>query len=176
MENNFKWYAVQVRGNKENSAKERLEKEITIRGLQKYFKHIYVPLIITANEKTQKKKIVPLLKETMFVNCILTVQAEGLIKSQPDIYGFLGGTAVPIPSSQIIQMIKESGCSDIDGNIVDTTKIEVGDKVIITSTGFNGLNGVVTEISKNGDKVKVDINIFNKTISVEFEKTQIKKV
>jgi transcription antitermination factor NusG len=176
MENDFKWYAVQTRNNKENAAKERLQKEIEILGRQEFFKNIYVPMLATTNEGTKKKTVSPLLKGTLFINCNLTSQTQGLIVSQPDIFGFIGGIPTPISEEELMQMIKETGCTDFEGNISVTNKFNVGDEVTIVGTDFEGLKGVVAEFNKNHTRATVNIQIFKKPMAVEFETSQLKKV
>ena len=176
MEKDFKWYAVQVRGNKEKAAKTRLEKEIGLRGYQEDFKYLYIPMITNNDNKKRKESTSPLLKGVMFINCVLTRQVQGLILSQPDIFGFLGGKPNAIPSTQLTQMINESGCTDFDGNIIISNKFNVGDKVTIVSEEFKGFNGTITELGKNNTRAKVNIIILNKPIRAEFEISQLKKI
>lgn len=175
MEKDFKWYAVQVRGNKEKAAKKRLEREIDVRGYKEEFKYLYIPVITNTDNNKRKESTSPLLKGVMFINCVLTRQTQGLILCQPDIFGFLGGKPNAIPTIQLTQMINESVCTDFDGNIIISNKFNVGDKVEIVSEEFKGFNGIITEFDKNNTRAKVSISILNKPICVEFEISQLKK-
>lgn len=171
MEKDFKWYAVQVRGNKEKAVKERLEKEIEKHGYQDHFNRIYIPIITITNEKTNKKSLSPLLKGIMFINCELTYKLQGLILNQLDIFGFLGGKPSVIPTKQLTQMINETGCTDFEGNFVTPKKFKIGDEVTIKETNFKG---TITEFCENETKAMVSIKIFNKIMQIEAEISQLK--
>ena len=182
MEKGYQWYAVQVRRNKENEAKECLERDIEMRGCQESFRGMYIPMVHTP-KKTKKDAVAPLLKGTLFINCILTPTSQRLILSQADIYRFLGGTPCPIPTEELEEMIRQSGCTDFDGGrsafgegSAVQNKFNVGDEVTIVGAGFEGLTGVITEFNKSNTRAMVSMKVFNKVMNVGVETSQLRKI
>ena len=180
-----KWYVVRTAGGKEKKAKEYIEKEIEIHGLQHLVSQVFIPtekyFEIKNGKRVSAERI--FFPGYILVEANLTGEIEHLIKNIPFVAGFLsektngkGNEKKPVP-------IRESELNRILGrvdNLADQdeetlTPYVIGEAVKITDGPFNGFDGTVEEIMEDKRKLGVMVKIFGRKTIVELNFSQVTK-
>ena len=167
-----KWYVVHTYSGYENKVKTDLEKTVKNRELEDYFFEIVVPMeeqieIKDGKKKTNLKKVFP---GYVLVKMIVTEATWYIVRNTRGVTGFVGSGTDPIPLTE--QEIRQMGFETASIN-VDYTK---GDSVSITGGSFDGFVGVVQEINKDKNKVKVLVSMFGRETPIEVDFSQVTKV
>ena len=182
-----KWYVVRTAGGKEKKAKEYIEKEIEIHGLQNQVSQVFIPTekyfeIKNGKRVSAERIFFPgyILIEAIYP---ITGEIEHLIKNIPFVAGFLsestggkGGEKRPVP-------IRESELNRILGRVdalasqdeETLTPYVIGEAVKITDGPFNGFDGTVEEIMEDKRKLGVMVKIFGRKTIVELNFSQVTK-
>ncbi|MFA6400517.1 MAG: UpxY family transcription antiterminator [Salinivirgaceae bacterium] len=128
----YKWYAVYTRSRQEKKVAEHL---------QKYGYTVYLPLIKTIRQWSDRKQKVeiPLISSYVFVNVserdyYSILNTPGVVK-----YVTFDGKAAPIPENQILAM-KMAVDNNLEIEITNET-IEPGDMVKVVSGPIKGAEG-----------------------------------
>ncbi len=175
----LKWYIVNTYSGYENRVKQLLEEKIKSKKLENLFGEIVIPVEKVVEPGKAGKKI----GTRKFYPSYILVQMEmnddtwHIVKSVPKVTGFVGperGTK-PIPLSEtevqkIFQQMQE-------GIKKPKPKIEFSknDTVRIIDGPFANFNGVVDEVNLDSGKLRVNINIFNRSTPVEVDFHQVEK-
>ena len=167
-----RWYVVHTYSGYENKVKTDLEKTVKNRELEDYFFEIIVPMeeqieIKDGKKKTNLKKVFP---GYVLVKMIVTESTWYIVRNTRGVTGFVGSGTDPIPLTD--QEIRQMGFDTSSIN-VDYTK---GDSVSITGGSFDGFVGVVQEINKDKNKVKVLVSMFGRETPIEVDFSQVTKV
>ena len=167
-----RWYVVHTYSGYENKVKTDLEKTIKNRELQDYFFDIIVPMeeqieIKDGNKKTNLKKVFP---GYVLIKMIVTEETWYIVRNTRGATGFVGSGTEPIPLTD--EEIRKMGL------IEDSVKVDysVNDNVQILGGPLNGYTGVVQEINKEKNKVKVLVSMFGRETPVELEFSQVQKI
>lgn len=167
-----RWYVVHTYSGYENKVKTDLEKTIKNRELEDYFFDIIVPMeeqieIKDGNKKTNLKKVFP---GYVLIKMIVTEETWYIVRNTRGATGFVGSGTEPIPLTD--EEIRKMGLIE-DGIKVDYS---INDNVQILGGPLNGYIGVVQEINKEKNKVKVLVSMFGRETPVELEFSQIQKI
>ncbi len=167
-----RWYVVHTYSGYENKVKTDLEKTIKNRELEDYFFDIIVPMeeqieIKDGNKKTNLKKVFP---GYVLIKMIVTEETWYIVRNTRGATGFVGSGTEPIPLTD--EEIRKMGL------IEDSVKVDysVNDNVQILGGPLNGYTGVVQEINREKNKVKVLVSMFGRETPVELEFSQIQKI
>ena len=167
-----RWYVVHTYSGYENKVKTDLEKTIKNRELEDYFFDIIVPMeeqieIKDGNKKTNLKKVFP---GYVLIKMIVTEETWYIVRNTRGATGFVGSGTEPIPLTD--EEIRKMGL------IEDSLKVDysVNDNVQILGGPLNGYTGVVQEINKEKNKVKVLVSMFGRETPVELEFSQVQKI
>ena len=167
-----RWYVVHTYSGYENKVKTDLEKTIKNRELEDYFFDIIVPMeeqieIKDGNKKTNLKKVFP---GYVLIKMIVTEETWYIVRNTRGATGFVGSGTEPIPLTD--EEIRKMGL------IEDSVKVDysVNDNVQILGGPLNGYTGVVQEINKEKNKVKVLVSMFGRETPVELEFSQVLKI
>ena len=167
-----RWYVVHTYSGYENKVKTDLEKTIKNRELEDYFFDIIVPMeeqieIKDGNKKTNLKKVFP---GYVLIKMIVTEETWYIVRNTRGATGFVGSGTEPIPLTD--EEIRKMGL------IEDSVKVDysVNDNVQILGGPLNGYTGVVQEIKKEKNKVKVLVSMFGRETPVELEFSQVQKI
>lgn len=149
-----RWYVVHTYSGYENKVKTDLEKTIKNRELQEFFFDIIVPMeeqieIKNGKRETNLKKVFP---GYVLVKMIVTEETWYIVRNTRGVTGFVGSGTDPIPLTE--SEIRKMGF-DVQSISVN---YEVNDQVRIINGPFSGFTGVVNEINKEKQKVKVLIS------------------
>lgn len=175
------WYTIRVVSGKEKFVKENIEKELEFnKDLKPRLKEIFVPFEKIVVIKNDKKKI----KERMFfpgyilVNLEMDNEIKYFIENSTSVMSFVG------PKGQIPAPLREKEVKRIFGEvkrkegIVDNVDVpfKKDDHVKVVSGPFIDFNGVVEEVNKDKQKVRVIISIFGRPTPVELDFFQLEMV
>ena len=175
------WYTIRVVSGKEKFVKENIEKELEFnKDLKPRLKEIFVPFEKIVVIKNDKKKI----KERMFfpgyilINLEMDNEVKYFIENSTSVMSFVG------PKGQIPAPLREKEVKRIFGEvkrkegIVDNVDVpfKKDDHVKVISGPFIDFNGVVEEVNKDKQKVRVTISIFGRPTPVELDFFQLEMV
>ena len=167
-----RWYVVHTYSGYENKVKSDLEKTVKNRELEDYFFDIIVPMeeqieIKDGKKKTNIKKVFP---GYVLIKMIVTEETWYIVRNTRGVTGFVGSGTDPIPLTD--EEIRKMGFEDI----AITVDYNVNDNVQILGGPLNGYTGIVQEINKEKNKVKVLVSMFGRETPVELEFSQVQKV
>ena len=170
--NEPRWYVVHTYSGYENKVKTDLEKTIKNRELEDFFFNIVVPMeeqveIKDGKRKTNLKKVFP---GYVLVKMIVTEESWYIVRNTRGVTGFVGSGTDPIPltDAEIRNMGFDTAPINIDYEEKDTVQVANGP--------LEGFIGVVQEINKEKQKVKVLVSMFGRETPVELEFSQVEKV
>lgn len=165
---NNKWYALYVRSRSEKSVGELLQKK----GVE-----VYVPLIKTMRQWSDRKKMVemPLFSGYVFVKTV-TSQADFILRTK-GIVGFvkyLGKNAVikEIELSRVKQLV-ELGY-EMETSVLNK-RFQIGEKIKITSGPLKGVEGYVMNLI-NGDWLEIALESLGQVIKVKLPEGILKTI
>ena len=146
-----RWYVVHTYSGYENKVKTDLEKTIKNRELQEFFFDIIVPMeeqieIKNGKRETNLKKVFP---GYVLVKMIVTEETWYIVRNTRGVTGFVGSGTDPIPLTE--SEIRKMGFDVQSINV----NYEIDDQVRIINGPFSGFTGIVKEINKDKQKVKV---------------------
>lgn len=174
-----RWYVVHAYSGYENKVKKSLTDYVERAGLQDQFGDVLVPSeevveIRDGKKRTSERKFFP---GYVLVQMEMTEESWHLVKSVPQVLGFIGGTSDrPAPISQkevdrILQRVETS---------VDKPRPKViyepGEIVRVVDGPFNDFEAIVENVDYDKNKLQVSVLIFGRSTPVELEFTQVAKV
>ena len=167
-----KWYVVHTYSGYENKVKTDLEKTIKNRELEDYFFNIIVPMeeqveIKDGKRKTNLKKVFP---GYVLIKMIVTEESWYIVRNTRGATGFVGSGTDPIPLTD--EEIRNMGFENIPVNV----DYDIDDTVQVLNGPLEGFVGIVQEINKEKQKVKVLVSMFGRETPVELEFAQVQKV
>ena len=167
-----RWYVVHTYSGYENKVKTDLEKTIKNRELEDFFFNIVVPMeeqveIKDGKRKSNLKKVFP---GYVLIKMIVTEESWYIVRNTRGVTGFVGSGTDPIPLTDA--EIRNMGFDDVPVNI----DYDVNDNVKVINGPLEGFVGVVQEISKEKNKVKVLVSMFGRETPVEVEFSQVQKI
>jgi transcription termination/antitermination protein NusG len=173
-----KWYVVRAISGKEKKVKEYLEAEINRLGLQSLISQVLIP-----TEKVyQIRKGKKISKERNYfpgyvlIEAALTGEIPHIIKSIPNVLGFLGtkGEPDPLRPSEVNRILGKVDELAEMGEEVNVPFI-IGETVTVTDGPFNSFTGVIEEINEEKKKLKVMVKIFGRKTPLELSFMQVEK-
>ena len=174
----YRWYIVHAYSNFEKQVASSIREQAMLRGIDKLFEEIMVPVEEVINVKKGRKvsserKFFP---GYVLVKMEMTDQAYHLIKNTAKVSGFLGSNNKQMPISEseamrIIQQVQEG---------VDRPKpsitFDIGEQVKVSDGPFASFNGMVEEVDIERSRLKVAVSIFGRATPVELEYGQVEKL
>ncbi|MCD6347030.1 MAG: transcription termination/antitermination factor NusG [Bacteroidales bacterium] len=175
-----KWYVIRAIGGKEKKVKEYIESEISHRDLQNYIFQILIPTEKVYQIRNGKK----ISKERNFfpgyvlIEAILTGEIPHILKSVPNVIGFLGakrgGAPLPIRQAEVNRILgKVDELSETDEEL--NIPYFVGEAVKVVDGPFNSFTGVIEEVNNEKKKLKVIVKIFGRKTPLELSFMQVEK-
>ena len=101
---------------------------------------------------------------------ILTDESWYVVRNTRGVTGFVGPGSRPIPLSD--EEVRLTGVEDVP-IVLD---VEVGQTVTITSGPLESFVGVIEEINKERQKLRVSVNMFGRETMVELDFVQVRRV
>ncbi len=166
------WYVVHTYSGYENKVKANLEKSVENRGMQDLILEVKVPMEDTIEIKNGKRKTVArkVYPGYVMVKMALTDESWYIVRNTRGVTGFVGPGSRPIPLTDA--EVRMTGVE----NVSIVLDVEVGQNVTITSGPLENFAGVITEINKDRQKLKVMVSMFGRDTQVELDFVQVRKV
>lgn len=169
------WFMLQVYTGYEKRAKKLIEEELKIKDLQDKVDQIFIPVENVVRIRKSKKVV---LEKNLFPGYVFIHMEDSkeMIQFLTQICAqttFISGRKKPVK-------LKTEDAKKIDellnnkDNVREVLEIpfRIGDNVKIISGPFRDFSGVVEEIDKDKEKMKVTVTIFGRSTPVELSFTQ----
>ena len=167
-----RWYVVHTYSGYENKVKTDLEKTIKNRELEEFFFDIIVPMeeqieIKEGKRKTNLKKVFP---GYVLIKMIVTEESWYIVRNTRGVTGFVGSGTDPIPLTD--EEIRNMGFEKMEVNV----DYNVNDSIRVVDGPLKDFIGIVQEINKEKQKVRVLVSMFGRETPVELEFSQVEKI
>ena len=111
------------------------------------------------------------------VEMIMTDDSWYIVRNTPGVTGFVGSHGAgskpaPLLQEEINHILRSIGMSTRQSDL----EVALGDTVKIIEGAFSGLEGVVTEIDEEKQKLKVNIDMFGRETSTELDFEQVDNI
>ena len=163
------WYIVQTYSGKEDQVKDNLISRISSMNMQELIFQVIVPEQTIQEKKedgTTKEKVVKLFPGYVFIEMIDTEDSWWVVRNTPQVTGFLGSAgkktrAVPVPQYEMDPILKMCGIVK-----APEIKYQVGDTITVIRGNFKDRTGCVQSIDFENREVTIEIEMFNRPMSV----------
>lgn len=178
MSHEKKWYVVRTISGKEKKVKEYMESEIKRLDLQDYISQVLIPTekvyqIRKGKKITKERNYYP---GYVLVEAALLGEVPHIVKSIPNVIGFLGtrGEPDPLRESEVKRILGKVDELAEQGEEVNVPFI-IGETVTVIDGPFNSFSGVIEEINEEKKKLKVMVKIFGRKTPLELGFMQVEK-
>ena len=172
------WYVVTTYSGHEESVKEKLEMRTESMGMQDHIFRVIIPEtteieIKDGVKKEKKKKMFP---SYVLVEMIMSDEAWYIVRNTPGVTGFIGSSGkgakpTPLLPQEIDHILVQMGMSRMDIE----SELAANDKVVIVDGPFKGMEGTVSTIDLENNRITVMIDLVRQETSVEVEPFQVNK-
>lgn len=173
------WYVLHTYSGYENKVKANIESRAQSMRMGDYIFRVVVPEETETEVKNGKEK--EIVHKTfpgyVLVEMVMTDASWYVVRNTPGVTGFVGSHGAgskpaPLLQDEVHQILHSIGMSTRQNDL----DIELGDIVKIIEGAFSGLEGQVTEIDEEKEKVKVNIDMFGRETSTELDFEQIDQI
>lgn len=170
------WYVLHTYSGYENKVKTNIESRAQSMRMGDYIFRVVVPEEVEKEVKNGKEK--EIVHKTfpgyVLVEMIMTDESWYVVRNTPGVTGFVGSHGAgskpaPLLQEEINSILRSLGMSTRTVEL----KVALGQTVKIIEGAFSGLEGQVTEIDKERQKLKVNIDMFGRETSTELEFDQV---
>lgn len=167
-----KWYVVHTYSGYENKVASNLAKTVENRQLHDLIQQVLVPTETVTELKDEKEREVErkIFPGYVLVKMVLTDESWYIVRNIRGCTGFVGPSSKPIPLTA--EEVARLG--------VEKKEIEVsygvGDSVKIIGGPLEGFVGVVGEVDKEKNRVRVTVSMFGRETPVELELNQAETI
>lgn len=172
------WYVVNTYSGHEESVKEKLLMRAESMGFQDNIFRVIVPETteIEVKDGVRKEKKKKMFPGYVLVEMIMSDDAWYIVRNTPGVTGFIGSSGkgakpTPLLPQEIDRILVNMGLSRMDIE----SEMAIGDKVSIIDGPFKGMNGEVSSIDLENNRLVVNIDLFGQETSVEVELFQVNK-
>ena len=175
------WYTLRVVSGKEKFVKENIFRELDFAPeIKPKINEIFVPFEKIVVIKNDKKKI----KERMFfpgyimINMLMDVESKYFVENSTSVISFVapkGKMPAPLREKEVKRIFGEVRRKEGVLDVVDVP-FKKNDHVKVISGPFIDFNGVVEEVNKDKQKVRVIISIFGRPTPVELDFFQLEMI
>lgn len=172
------WYVLKAISGKESKVKEYIELDMKNHGYQDLVPQVVIP-VKRVEQLVRGKRVVRelnMLSGYVLVEASWVGEIPQMLRNTPGVLGFLGGTDGPTPLRQqeINRMLGVNSESDEMATVL-VDFIE-GESVKVIDGPFASFNGVVEDVNKDKQKLKVAVKIFGRVTPLELSFAQVEKV
>ncbi|MCX7810930.1 MAG: transcription termination/antitermination protein NusG [Leptospiraceae bacterium] len=171
------WYVIRTQSGHEKKAKTNLEKYLEKKGIRDKLGQVIVPVVKVPQIRKGKKVFIE--KKIMPGYIIAELELDEDIKSEirkiPSISGFVGGAnPKPLSKDEVRDILNLQGVdSQEEISIPPPLLFSKGEKVKIIDGPYNNFSGVIEDVLKDQGKLKIKIEIFGQTTTVEVDYSQV---
>ena len=187
------WFVLHTLTGQENKAQKSIEARVKLERMEDFVGKCVIPTERVTEKKNGKKRTIIKKFFPGYVLCELALydEAKGVdengkkaiyertwqfLRETPGVIGFGGGDRPqPLKQSEVdaILLDKPSGASSVERPKVN---FSVDETVKITDGAFMGLTGQVSMVDPDKGKLKVEVQVFGRTVPVDAEYWQVEKV
>lgn len=175
MENNARWYVIQVISGTEENVRQSLFQRRESFWLEDYILDVFVPTHDVVSVRTgwvkvkRKKNILP---GYILVQMVVTNESWYIVRNTPNVTWFLGAWNIPVPVSESeLEQLKWK----VEKNAETfSTKYKVWDRAVITKGPFEWNEWIITEINESKWTLKLNVNLMWRDTPVQLDFSQIK--
>jgi transcriptional antiterminator NusG len=181
---NKHWYVVKVQSGREESIKEAIERRVKIEGLEEFYGQIVIPVekvveMRQGKRVTRERKLYPgyLMAEVEYNDRVLY-----LFRETSGVGDFVGAgvsrAPTPMTPPEVQRMMHKTkpGAAEEAKVVHGKPPVERGDRVKVKDGMFAGMEGEVKDIFEAKNQLKVELTVFGRPVSVEFEYWQVEPV
>ncbi|HCS30777.1 transcription termination/antitermination protein NusG [Enterococcus italicus] len=170
------WYVLHTYSGYENKVKTNIESRAQSMRMGDYIFRVVVPEEVEKEVKNGKEK--EIVHKTfpgyVLVEMIMTDESWYVVRNTPGVTGFVGSHGAgskpaPLLQEEINSILRSLGMSTRTVEL----KVALGQTVKIIEGAFSGLEGQVTEIDEERQKLKVNIDMFGRETSTELDFDQV---
>ncbi len=175
-----RWYVVRAVGGQEKKVRDYIELEIKRHNLEHLVGQVLIPTEKVYQIRNGKKisKERNYLPGYVLVEAVLEGEVSHVIKSVPNVIGFMGATkgGDPMPMrisevNRILGKVDELAEQEEEMNI----PFVEGETVKVIDGPFNGFNGVIEGVNEEKKKLQVMVKIFGRKTPLELSYMQVEK-
>ena len=168
MADEAKWYVVHTYSGYENKVATNLEKIVENRKLQDWIHEIRVPTETVVEVKDNKKREVErkIFPGYVLVKMVMTDDSWYVVRNTRGCTGFVGPNGKPIPLTE-----EEVAALGVEKREIEVN-YAVGDTARIIDGPLENFTGMVDELDREKNKVRVTISMFGRETPVELELDQ----
>lgn len=157
------WYVVHTYSGYENKVATNLEKIVENRKLQDWIHEIRVPTETVVEVKDNKKREVErkIFPGYVLVKMVMTDDSWYVVRNTRGCTGFVGPNGKPIPLTE-----EEVAALGVEKREIEVN-YAVGDTVRIIDGPLENFTGIVDELDREKNKVRVTISMFGRETPVE---------
>ena len=187
------WFVLHTLTGQENKAQKSIEARVKLERMEEYVGKCVIPTERVTEKKNGKKRTITKKFFPGYVLCELALYDESrgyddngkkaiyertwqFLRETPGVIGFVGGDRPqPLKQQEVDAILSDKPAG---APVAERPKINfsVDETVQITDGAFMGLTGQVSMVDPDKGKLKVEVNIFNRTVQVDVEYWQVEKV
>lgn len=173
------WYVLHTYSGYENKVKANIESRAQSMGMGDFIHRVVVPEETETEVKNGKTK--EIVHKTfpgyVLVEMVMTDDSWYVVRNTPGVTGFVGSHGAgskpaPLLQEEINHILRSIGLSTRQSGL----EVEVGEVVKIIEGAFSNLEGEITEIDEERQKLKVNIDMFGRETSTELDFDQVDKI
>ena len=173
------WYVLHTYSGYENRVKANIESRALSMGMGDFIHRVVVPEETETEVKNGKEK--EIVHKTfpgyVLVEMAMTDESWYVVRNTPGVTGFVGSHGAgskpaPLLQEEINSILRSLGMSTRNVEL----EVQVGETVKIIEGAFSGLEGQVTEIDEEKQKLKVNVDMFGRETSAELDFEQVDKI
>ena len=187
------WFVLHTLTGQENKAQKSIEARVKLERMEDFIGKCVIPTERVTEKKNGKKRTITKKFFPGYLLCELALydEAKGIdengkkaiyertwqfLRETPGVIGFVGGDRPqPLKQSEVdaILLDKPQGASTVERPKVN---FSVDETVKITDGEFMGLTGKISMVDPDKGKLKVEVQVFGRTVPVDAEYWQVEKV
>ena len=187
------WFVLHTLTGQEQKAQRSIEARVKLERMEDFIGKCVIPTERVTEKKNGKKRTITKKFFPGYLLCELALydEAKGIdengkkaiyertwqfLRETPGMIGFVGGDRPqPLKQSEVdaILLDKPQGASTVERPKVN---FSVDETVKITDGAFMGLTGQISMVDPDKGKLKVEVQVFGRTVPVDAEYWQVEKV
>lgn len=187
------WFVLHTLTGQEQKSQKSILARIQLERMEDYVGRCIIPTEKVTEKKNGRKRTITkrVFPGYVLVELALYDEAKGydehgrkaiyertwqFLRETPGVIGFVGGERpVPLKKSEVDAILSDKPAS---GGDIERPRVTfaVEETVKIIDGAFMGLTGQVSMVDPDKDKLKVEVNIFNRKVQVDVESWQVEKV
>ena len=187
------WFVLHTLTGQENKAQKSIEARVKLERMEDFIGKCVIPTERVTEKKNGKKRTITKKFFPGYLLCELALydEAKGIdengkkaiyertwqfLRETPGVIGFVGGDRPqPLKQSEVdaILLDKPQGASTVERPKVN---FSVDETVKITDGAFMGLTGQISMVDPDKGKLKVEVQVFGRTVPVDAEYWQVESL